>query len=709
MVQTPSSERPLDALLLDAALQTIPFGFCVWSAEFELVMWNQHYLDIYGFPKKAIRRGMSLYEVVALSSALGNHPDTDPKSFYDAYTAELLGNRSGLRAINLEMTAGHRTLETAHIYAPGLGWVVTHDDVTEEIARSDMMSERKRELERQYALLDAAINNISQGLSMFDREFRLVTCNTEFVRMYALPEALAEPGTPFEKILEHRDVTGRHAPLDRQSYIAERKRIMKGGTSQREVVKMADGTYIAFRHQPLKGGGLVTTHEDITEQLAAEARMRHMATHDALTDLPNRTLFREDLDVAVKGLESGKALALLTVNLDHFKAINDSDGHAMGDRVLKKIAARLIEIVGARAMVARMASDEFAVLLTPLSSPQAAADLGRAIVKAIAEPIVFGRKTIKLSASIGIAVAPGDGRTTDALLNNADLALLKAKSEGRGTCHFFESGMDATLQRRRTLETGLRDAIANCELSVLFQPLVSLKTGKIAAAEALLRWTHPKLGMIPPVEFIPIAEESGLIHQLGGWVLHQAALAAGKWPKHVGVAVNLSPVQFRQAGLLETVQGALARADLAAERLELEITESLLLEDSQANIDLLHAIRGLGVKIAMDDFGTGYSSLSYLRAFPFDKIKIDRSFMSDIATKDDSRAILRAMIGLGTSLGMVTVAEGVETEEQLAVVKAEGATLVQGYYYSPPVTASDIAAMVEAETVPPATLDKRAG
>ena len=461
--------------------------------------------------------------------------------------------------------------------------------------------------------------------------------------------------------------------------------------------KMANGTFLALRHQPLKGGGIVTTHEDITEQLAAEARMRHMATHDTLTDLPNRAQFRETLDGAIKGLAKRREFSLFAVNLDHFRAVNDSDGHAMGDKVLRRMAARLTEFVGARGVVARLGGDEFAVLSLGVSDARAAADMARTIVKIVAEPMAFGRRMVRLTASVGIAVAPGDGETTDAIMNNADLALWKAKSEGRGTYHFFEAGMDASLQRRRQLETGLRDAIENNELALVFQPLVALSSDTIAGAEALLRWTHAELGAVSPVEFIAIAEETGAIHEIGEWVLNQATRSAAAWTDQTRVAVNLSPVQFKRDGLVEMVRRALETSGLRPDRLELEITESLLLENSAANIETLFRLREMGVRVAMDDFGTGYSSLSYLRAFPFDKIKIDRSFMTDIATKPDSRAILRAMIGLGASLGMTTVAEGVETGEQLEVVRREGCTQVQGYFYSPPVPGAAIAAMIESE------------
>ncbi|WP_196260256.1 putative bifunctional diguanylate cyclase/phosphodiesterase [Pelagibacterium limicola] len=697
MVQEAKAERPGDALLLNAALETIPFGFCVWSSDFTLVMWNRHYLDIYGFPARAIRQGMSLFEVVELSCRLGNHPDTDPKGFFEAYAAELTGNRSGLRVVNLEETAGGRTLETSHVYAPGLGWVVTHEDVTDEIARADMMAESKRELARQYGLLDAAINNISHGLSMFDKDFRLMASNAEFARMYALPPELTRPGTAFRDILEYRRKVGRHAPEDIDAYIAERRRVMRNGRFVNEIAKMADGTYISFRHQPLEGGGMVTTHEDITGQLATEAQMRHLATHDALTDLPNRALFREDVEQSCAGLGSGRSFSLLLVNLDNFKFVNDSEGHETGDKVLQAVASRLKETVGGEGLVARLGGDEFAVLAPGISDPAAVADLARTILTGLDAPFRFGRKPVRLRASVGMAVAPGDGQNADTLMSNADLALIKAKEEEPGTYRFFESGMDAKFRRRRLLETGLRDALSNKELALHFQPLISALTGAVVCAEALLRWDHPELGSIAPAEFIPVAEDTGLIVPLGAWVIETACHTAAGWAEDVKVAVNLSPLQFTRAGLLETVWGALMASGLSAGRLELEITESLLLKDSAANIEMLHALRGLGVGIALDDFGTGYSSLSYLRAFPFDKIKIDRSFMTDIAARPENRAILAAMIGLGKSLGMETVVEGIETAEQLSIVTREGCSQIQGFYYSPPVDAETFAGLIGAD------------
>ncbi|WP_246018284.1 putative bifunctional diguanylate cyclase/phosphodiesterase [Pelagibacterium montanilacus] len=695
MVHEPEAGRSGEALLLEAALQTIPFGFCVWSPDFSLLLWNQRYLDIYGFPRATIVRGMNLRDVVALSCRMGNHPDLDPDVFFASYRQQLLSNRAGLRAISHELAAGGRTLETAHVYAQGLGWVVTHEDVTEEIARSDMLAERKRELELQYALVDATINNISHGVSMFDAQFRLVTCNRAFREMYGLSEEMGARGTAYATIIDHRIATGRHAPVDRDDFLAERRAIMAGGRFVREVIKTASGTYLSLRHQPLRGGGVVTTHEDITEQLAAEARMRHMATHDALTDLPNRALFREEIEKALAGPAAGRSFCLLSINLDNFKAINDADGHSLGDRVLVEAGQRLSQLIGAEGMVARLGGDEFAVLLTE-GNPRRAADVARRAVKVLSKPYMFGARSAVLSASVGIAVAPGDGQSADALMNNADLALLRAKSEGRATYNFFEAGMDASLQRRRLLETGLRDAVERGELSLVFQPLIALATDTIVGAEALLRWSHPTLGAIAPSEFITVAEDTGAIHDIGAWVLLEATRTAAEWPAPLQVAVNLSPLQFKRPGLVEAVRSALSSSGLAPERLELEITESLLLDNSIANIETLFALRALGTRVAMDDFGTGYSSLSYLRAFPFDKIKIDRAFMGDIASRPESRAIVKAMIGLGTSLGMTTVAEGVETAEQLAVVRAEGCTQVQGFFHSPPVGASEISAMIRA-------------
>ena len=451
-----------------------------------------------------------------------------------------------------------------------------------------------------------------------------------------------------------------------------------------------------MQHHPMKDGGWVSTHEDITEQRQNEARIRHLARHDALTDLPNRIQFLEEMAQAEAGISRGEMAAVLCIDLDHFKAINDTLGHAMGDAVLKQVSARLWGTTRETDILARLGGDEFSLLLRPIEGPRDAAIIAERIIKAVAAPFSINGHQILIGASVGIAIAPSDGVTTDALMKNADLAVYRAKSDGRSAFHFFESGMDATLQQRRVIEAGLKLALPNKELRLVFQPLVGLAENRITCFEALLRWDHPERGAISPAEFIPVAEDTGLIVPIGEWVLREALRTAATWPGNVRVAVNLSPIQFKNRKLFEMVRSALSDAGLPPTRLELEITESLLLADSEETLETLHQLRRLGVRIAMDDFGTGYSSLSYLRSFPFDKIKIDRSFMRDLAKKGDSLAIIKAVIGLGHSLGMSMTAEGVETEEQLNAVRDQGCNEVQGFLFSPPMPPAAVQALLEA-------------
>jgi diguanylate cyclase (GGDEF)-like protein len=688
------------ALLLDAALENIPYGFCVWSSEFRLVMWNRHYLDIYSFPADRIERGMPLEDVVKLSGDLGNHPDQTPAQFLAAYKKELRNNRSGLRNKSRELLAGGRTIETAHVYSPGLGWVVTHEDVTEELASEEIVQKRKRELERQNIRLEAAVNNISQGLCMFDPRGRLVICNEPYSRIYALGEDLVRPGTPLDDILGHLFDQGMHAnnSTTREEYIGWRHQVIARGEYEKTVIEFGQRT-IMMQHHPMKDGGFVSTHEDITEQRQQEARIRHLARHDALTELPNRMQFHEEMAAAEPGIERGEKIAVLCIDLDHFKSVNDTLGHAIGDKVLKQASARLWGTTRETDILARLGGDEFCLLLQPIDKPGDAAAIAERIVKAMSAPFSIDGHQIAIGASVGIAIAPQDGETTDVLMKNADLALYRAKSEGRSTFHFFEKDMDAAIQRRRMIESGLRAALPLKELRLVFQPLVGLKENRVTCLEALLRWDHEGKS-ISPAEFIPVAEETGLIVPIGEWVLREACSAATLWPTEARVAVNLSPVQFKNKRLFETVHAILGETGLPPTRLELEITESLLLNDNEQTLQTLHRLRAIGIRISMDDFGTGYSSLSYLRAFPFDKIKIDRSFMRDLERRGDSLAIIKAVISLGHSLGMSTTAEGVETEEQLKAVREQGCNEVQGFLFSPPLETPQVMNLLASEARP---------
>jgi diguanylate cyclase (GGDEF)-like protein len=385
---------------------------------------------------------------------------------------------------------------------------------------------------------------------------------------------------------------------------------------------------------------------------------------------------------------------VLCLDLDHFKSVNDTLGHPVGDELLRAVSQRLTQCLGGDDVVARLGGDEFAVIQMAIGAPNDAGTLASQLIEVVSRPYDIAGHEVLIGVSIGIAVAPGDGVTADELLRNADLALYRAKAEGRGAFHFFEPEMDRQVQARRALEIDLRKAYSNDEFELYYQPLVNLESGEVSGFEALLRWHHPERGMVSPVEFIPLAEEIGLIVQIGEWVLRQACAEAATWPDDIKVAVNLSPVQFRSRTLVQVVLSALAYSRLSPDRLELEITESVLLGDNEANLATLHQLRELGARISMDDFGTGYSSLRYLRSFPFDKIKIDQSFVRDMVERPDCVAIVRAVAGLGLSLGIATTAEGVETQAQLQRVRAEGCTEVQGYLFSRPIPASGIAAVL---------------
>ncbi len=406
-----------------------------------------------------------------------------------------------------------------------------------------------------------------------------------------------------------------------------------------------------------------------------------MARHDALTGLPNRMQFHELLEKAVGDLTRTGTFAVLCLDLDNFKTVNDTLGHPCGDQLLQIAAKRIEGAVREGDVVARLGGDEFAVLQLVRDQPSAATTVASRLVEVMRAPIAIGDHQMPIGVSVGIAVAPADGADADALLKNADMALYRAKADGRGAYRFFEPEMDARMQSRRVLELDLRAAITTGAFELHYQPIVNVATNAVTSFEALLRWRHPDRGLVPPLEFIPLAEETGLIVPIGEWVLREACAQAAKWPANVHVAVNLSPVQFKNAHLVATVLSALSASRLAPQRLELEITESVLLQDSDATLAILYQLRGLGVAISMDDFGTGYSSLSYLRKFPFDKIKIDRSFIRDLADGGDSLAIVRAVTGLGSSLGISTIAEGVETAEQLNRLKAEGCTEAQGFFF----------------------------
>lgn len=540
------------------------------------------------------------------------------------------------------------------------------------------------------ARLTTALNCMSQGLCMFDADQKLIICNEEFARMYGIPPEQLQPGTPFRLILQSRIDSGQPNAGDPEDYLRERIEAAEEQIASVNHYHLTDGRSIAITHFPLAGGGWLATHDDITDTVRFEAKIANMAHHDALTGLHNRNRFREKLGHA---LTCGEHLALLCLNLDQFKTVNDALGHPIGDALLRQVADRLRkEAPGCD--LSRLGGDTFAVLQGDVLYPENAKALSERIIAAVSQPYDVDGHQVIVGASIGIAGAPTDSSNADEFLRRANMALYQCKLEGRGGFRFFDPGMDAKIQARRGLELDLRKAIAKDQLEIYYQPIVNIKVNRITGFEALLRWSHAGRGNVSPREFVPLAEEIGLIGELGAWVLMRACSEAAKWPTDVGLSVNLSPAQFIQRDLIVDVAAALEHSGLPANRLELEITETTILQDTSPTLAILHRLRDLGVHISLDDFGTGFSSLSVVRKFPFDRLKIDQSFIADMDDQAGALGIVRAVLALGDSQGMAITAEGVETMEQLTRLRAEGCLEVQGYFFSPARPASEIAGLL---------------
>jgi diguanylate cyclase (GGDEF)-like protein len=538
--------------------------------------------------------------------------------------------------------------------------------------------------------LDAALDNMSQGLCLYDSENRLQVVNRRFSEIFGIARDAMQPGITFRDVLALSVAAGNHDGRTLDDVLAARDMLVGRQPAGTYFLELSNGRVIASAHRPTSDGGWVVTYEDVTERRHAEEQIVFMARHDALTGLPNRVMFGERVEQAVADASRGAGFAVLLVDVDHFKQINDTLGHPIGDELLRAVADRLQACVREADTVGRLGGDEFVIVQRGVAQPEDAAVLARRVVDIISEPYDLDGHRVTIGVSVGISLAPGDGSSCEKLLKNADVALYRAKADGRGTWRFFEPEMDARLQARLALEIDLRAALRNDEFELYYQPLHRLASRRVCGFEALLRWHHPTRGMVSPAEFIPVAEEIGLIVPLGEWVLRHACIEASGWPADIKLAVNVSPAQFKSGNLAEQVTGALAASGLAPQRLELEITESVLLGNSADTIAMLHQLRKQGVRIAMDDFGTGYSSLSYLRSFPLDKIKIDQCFVRDLGAVDGSGFIVRTIITLARSLGMVTTAEGVETTEQLEWLRSEGCDEVQGFLFSRPQPASEV-------------------
>jgi diguanylate cyclase (GGDEF)-like protein/PAS domain S-box-containing protein len=661
---------------LRQAIDILPQGIVFLDADGRYILWNKKYSEIYSRSSDLFEHGARLQDTIRIGVERGDYPEAIGRE--EQWIAERLTKLYQPGERHEQVLADGRCILIEERLTEDGGVIGLRVDITE-----------LKQREASFRLLFDS-NPVPMIVCALEDE-RILGVNDAAIAHYGYSRAEFEKLTigNVQAFESEPPWAGDHSNDELTARIWKHVR--------------ADGTLIdlaIYSRQLVYGDrpAVLLSLMDITERKRAEARLAFMAQHDGLTGLPNRGLLRQQMDEMLQHTRrSSDKMAVLMLGLDNFKAVNDTLGHGVGDKLLRSVAKRLRSSLREQDTLARLNSDEFAIIQSGLSRPEDAVLLARRLLEAIGEPYLLDGHSVVIGASVGIAMAPGDGEESEKLLKHVDMALSRAKNDSRGTFSFFESGMDARAQGRRKIETDLRDAIQGEVLRPYYQPLIDLSSGRITGFEALVRWPHPERGMVSPAEFIPVAEETGLINALGGLMLRRACMDAALWPDDVRVAVNLSPLQFRAGNLLSVVMEALKQSGLPAERLELEITETLLLEKSSQVLATLHALRALGVRISMDDFGTGYSSLSYLRSFPFDKIKIDQSFVRDLGTNNDAQAIVRAIISLGVGLGVTITAEGVETEAELACLRFEGCNEGQGFLFSHARPNAEIVAMLKAQ------------
>ena len=698
-------ERKKSRDLLDSAIEAMSDGFVMWDEQDRLLTCNQRFREIYAVSAAFIKPGAQFEDIIREGAKLGQYPQADGDDI-DGFVRETMewhhGNQGSLERL---LPDGRWVLITERLNPTG-GIVGIRTDITvlrqtlseladangrarqaiEEVRlQNEALTERDQELRVRNMLFTAALNNMSQGLLMVNSDRRVIVCNKRFLDMFQITATSAPPGTTTTALFRTIEVhAGLSAPAvesihQQQEELAELQR--PGVFVSIEDDKLA----LSVSQRPLPDGGWIATYEDVTERQQSESRIRFMAHYDGLTNLPNRVLFHSKMAEALGELtEDGDCLALLYLDLDKFKFVNDTLGHSAGDSLLEIVARRLQGCIRDTDIVARLGGDEFAVLYKSHDLPMAATTQAQRIIDALGAPYQLDQRRIDVGASIGIAIATNADMDGDTLLRNADMALYQAKAKGRGTYCVFEADMEVRLHARLTSEADLRVALDREQFEIFYQPLVDLSGDRLCGFEALLRWNHPTRGVVMPGQFIPLAEELGIIKSIGAWILRQACADAARFFGVAKVAVNLSPIQFEDDEIVRVVSEALSVSGLDPARLEIEITESALLNNSVTTITLLRQLHNLGLSIALDDFGTGYSSLSYLRSFPFDVIKIDRLFISEMTTREDCIAIVGAIVTLADKLGMTTTAEGVETKEQLQLVRDLGCTVVQGYLLGRP-------------------------
>ncbi|MER9032228.1 EAL domain-containing protein [Mesorhizobium sp. M0674] len=664
-----------------AAVENMSHGLCMFDADERMIICNGNYISIFSLDAKIVRPGIAFLDILKHSVDIG----VASQSAEDLYAIRKPYIERAQASTYEEILSDGRIVSITHRPLASGGWVSIYEDITEQ-------RRAEQELKEQHRRFDAALANMSQGLLMYDAEGTLIVRNQRFLDLYKVTPDDFPLGMSQRALLEQMVRLRIYPSMDIDGEIANTRASLQAGEERSTDRSLADGRTLLVARRPLTGGGWVATFEDITERRRAEERMSHLAHYDTLTDLPNRSMFRERLDQAMTG---DTPLAIFSLDLDRFKAVNDTWGHPAGDWLLKCVAERLRHSLRSDTdVVARLGGDEFAILQFKPKGATDAEQLAKRIVAVVSQPFRDKGRDMHVGISLGIALYPGDGKDADTLLKNADMALYSGKSEGRNVYRFFEPGMDALVRARLALETDLETALKRREFVLEFQPITNIASGKIVGAEALMRWNSPTRGLVAPDDFIAAAEDSGLIVPLGEWALKQACSVAAGWPPGMRIAVNVSAVQIRSADFARSVISALAVSGVPASRLELEITETVLMDESETVLKTLRQLRELGIRIALDDFGTGYSSLGYLRRFPVDKIKIDRSFIHDIDNKDTA-AIVRTIIGLGAELGITVTAEGVETEAQLDILRKAGCVEAQGFLIGMPSKAADMARLLK--------------
>jgi diguanylate cyclase (GGDEF)-like protein/PAS domain S-box-containing protein len=681
-------------LQLDTALNTMSQGLNMFDASRRLVVCNQRYLEMYGLSPDVVKPGCTIEELVEARVAGGTFFAADPKR----YMAELLDAMDNRIAANtaLKLPDGRIIAVISQPTPDGSGWVVTHEDITER-------RRTEHERDRSQALANVVIENVPAAIVLKDAQTRrYVLINRAAEQYFGLPRAVMI-GKLAEDVFS-RELSDAIAEFDREL-------LLTGGPlfqDEHPLTTPAGETHIAATTRLSIGDAqgqpqyFLTVIDDRTHHKRAEAQIARLVHHDVLTGLPNRAAFAACIDATVEtAAKEGQSFALMSLDFDRLKEVNDVYGHAAGDTLLRELSGRLQAAIGG-AFLARLGGDEFVVIATDGEQPAAAEAMAERLLAAAAEEIDIGGHAVRASLSIGVAIFPVDGGDTATLIANADAALYRTKAAGGGAFRFFEAVMDQRLRERRVLQQELRNAIQRGELALHYQPQARID-GTIIGFEALVRWQHPQRGTIAPDIFIPLAEESGLIVSMGEWIIREACREAASWRNPLQVAINLSPVQFRHGDLPAMVHAVLLETGLPARRLELEITEGVLIDDFSRAVSILRRLKALGARIAMDDFGTGYSSLSYLQSFPFDKIKIDQAFISNLESNKQSATIVRAVLGLARGLELPVLAEGVETERQLAFLAKEACDEVQGFFIGKPRPAADYAGLtgVAAAAPPP--------